>query len=497
MNNSESDLQREKNQKELEEKIQRRLTGQEEIPKRINGGSIKPISIAFPPCSDVLLSNIKDADDTPREDDITKYFDEYFIFKRCSVINDDSKLAQLSKLNNLDENLLSLTSKLLSTRSTDKSPSLKWPSPLCLPPSIVSVEGIRRLLMEHSINLENLPDEIDFSTTPLKDKIKYENQLLIFTGFMSVEERDLLLGLSNDHLYQDAINKLFRNSQKIRRLFIADLVWLFYFERMGLFKILGVILDDFAIKGKYPLANDDLTAIILEAMVRQTKMGMSSTVRDRNSSYRRCIGWNSESGSKLSMDTTVNTGFNTLFHKFIQNSLEYYKYRRLADVIEKGAPPSVATLITVGDTIDILKKAFRPFSYGRNYSNTLSGIVWTIAAMDLVKRIRTILGIPQTLSAPHEFIPAAYDILVLGRPITPSETNRYLIHKECGEYARDILLDLEVLDYKDTRREGELQIWLDLVESKIEGYRTAYRILTGVDIGMPQTPGTPKIDQAV
>ena len=61
----------------------------------------------------------------------------------------------------------------------------------------------------------------------------------------------------------------------IRRLFIADLVWLFYFDRLGIFQILGKILDDFAIKGQLPISNgsifnrgkDDLIALVLEAMV--------------------------------------------------------------------------------------------------------------------------------------------------------------------------------------------------------------------------------------
>ncbi len=72
--------------------------------------------------------------------------------------------------------------------------------------------------------------------------------------------------------------------QLVKRLFIADLVWLFYFDRMGIFKILGAILDDYAIKGKLPISNipttsqateskNDLIVIVLEAMTRKTKMG--------------------------------------------------------------------------------------------------------------------------------------------------------------------------------------------------------------------------------
>ena len=30
---------------------------------------------------------------------------------------------------------------------------------------------------------------------------------------------------------------------------------------------------------------------------------------------------------------------------------------------------------------------------------------------------------------------------------------------------------------------GTLDRWLDTVESKIEGYRSAYRLITGIDLG--------------
>ena len=47
-------------------------------------------------------------------------------------------------------------------------------------------------------------------------------------------------------------------SPRIRRLFVGDLVWLFFFERMGIFRILGVILDDFATRGRLPISNGSL-----------------------------------------------------------------------------------------------------------------------------------------------------------------------------------------------------------------------------------------------
>ena len=104
--------------------------------------------------------------------------------------------------------------------------------------------------------------------------------------------------------------KVISPTDRIKRLFIGDLVWLFYFDRMGIFKILGALLDDFASKGKFPIdisnPKNELTSIILEAMVRQTKTGLSSTVRDRDGTYRRAVGWMSESGRKLGLDSLSN-----------------------------------------------------------------------------------------------------------------------------------------------------------------------------------------------
>lgn len=291
-------------------------------------------------------------------------------------------------------------------------------------------------------------------------------------------------------------------TDRIKRLFVGDLMWLFYFDRMGIFKILGALLDDFASKGRFPTdisdPNNELTAIILEAMVRQTKTGLSSTVRDRDSTYRRAIGWTSESGRKLGIDSQTNNAFNNLFYKFIQNALIYYNDRRLATAIQgtaANAKPSTQTLVSIGNTMILLKRAFEPFLYGRNYYNTLSGIVWTIATIDLVKNLRGSLGIPAAYEQPYEFIPAAYDILVAKRPITPAEENSYELHKTCAENGRDLLLDIEVLtetEMKDTSETGPLSTWLNLVENRVEAYRTAYRSLTGVDLG---EKGTPRIEQ--
>ena len=288
----------------------------------------------------------------------------------------------------------------------------------------------------------------------------------------------------------------------IRRLFVGDVVWLFYYERMGIQQILGAILDAFATTGRLPISNgsleastvkDDIVALILEVMVRQTKMGLSSSVRDRGALYRTTIGWESAPSRGLGLDTELNTGFSTLFHRFIYNALEFYRDKRLAIAIQSTTTPraSAATLVTISDTIDLLKKRFEAFDYGRNYYNTLAGIVWTIAGMSVIRELRNTLGIPTAaLENPYEYIPAAYDLLVLRRPFTRSEMSRYDTHRACAVNARHILLDLEVLRHSDqaTNPPGELDRWLEQIESKVEAYRTAYRNLTGVDLGASPTP---------
>ncbi len=112
----------------------------------------------------------------------------------------------------------------------------------------------------------------------------------------------------------------------------------------------------------------------------------------------------------------------------------------------------------------------------------------------MIREMRTTLGIPPEYDKPYEFIPAAYDALVNSGKTRSSESNRYNLHRDCANNARDILLDLEVVNQEEFNSDGELEVWIDLIEGKVEGYRTAYRNLTGIDLG---DAGTPKIEQQV
>jgi hypothetical protein len=90
------------------------------------------------------------------------------------------------------------------------------------------------------------------------------------------------------------------------------------------------------------------------------------------------------------------------------------------------------------------------------------------------------------------YILAAYDLLVLDFAPTQTDVNRYEASKDCAELGRNLLLDIEVLDERDTAQNGELERWLAQVEGDIEGYRKAHRELTGVGLA---ALGTPAIEQ--
>ena len=273
----------------------------------------------------------------------------------------------------------------------------------------------------------------------------------------------------------------------IKRIFVGDLVWLFYFERMGIFKILGVILDDYATRGKYPLArNHAEVGIVLEGMIREMKAGVSSAVRDRDSSYRRALGWTSDVGNKLGSTSVVNAAFNNLFNELVQSALTYYRDRRLANAINavNTGAPSVATRVQIAETIRKLKTAFDAFTYGRNYTNTLNGIVWAIAGLGVIDTLRPDLGIPTAYDTPSEFVTAAYDLLVAGGAAASGEINRFDAHERCAVNGRNLLLDVQgLIGFDPNVDETLVEAWLNAVEGSFETYRTAYRSLTGIDLG--------------
>ena len=298
-----------------------------------------------------------------------------------------------------------------------------------------------------------------------------------------------------------------RAGYKLKRLFIGDIVWLFFYERMGVFQILKALLRDYSYEGKYPIPLGDFTdpvqsqiAIILENMVREYKIGLNSSVKDRDSLYRQVLGWTSREGRRLGLQTFVNSEFNAQFHAFIRRALRYYRDKSIAVAIRGTVTPgaaeaSVETLTSIAESIERLRQTFDRYNYNRNYNNTLSGIVWVLAALSLISHIKNKIGIPDNFTKPYQYIPAIYDLIVSDKEEMKSNANRYDAHKACAQAGRDILIEIEIDPNltSNTKTGGYLDTWLGRMEEKIEKYRTEYKNLMKIDL---KNADEQKIEQA-
>ncbi len=273
-------------------------------------------------------------------------------------------------------------------------------------------------------------------------------------------------------------------------LTVGALIWLYYYERMGIFKILGALMDDYNYRGKYTISgsrkDNKGTAItyslLMDMICTLYRTGMSSNQRDRICTYQRVLGVTIE--NNLGIDSEKNVGFMQTFSKLMDYMLEYYKAKQLSQAIRSQTGDvvprsSVATQTSIRDTMNLLKQQFEPMQYGRNQINTFLGIVTVHATLCLVNLLRKEIGIPDQYEKPEEFIPAAYDILVAKpqRPLTLNETNRFIVFDNCASYGYRLLTDIEIADINllSTIAVGStLDIWLNDVEGLVEGYRNAY-----------------------
>jgi hypothetical protein len=270
-------------------------------------------------------------------------------------------------------------------------------------------------------------------------------------------------------------------------LTVGAVMWLYYYERMGIFKILGALLDDYNYRGKYtisgrrsPPSTGTEYSNLMDMICTLHRTGISSNLRDRICLYQRVLGVSIE--NNLGVESERNSGFMNTFNRLIEYMLEYYKTKQLAQAIQTQAGTiqprsSVATQTSIRDTISVLKQHFEPLQYGRNLINTFLGIATVHATLCLVNMLKAEIGIPAQYEKPEEFIPAAYDILVAKRSHTLNAANRFIIYDNCASYGYRLLTDIETIDLDKltTIATGStLDTWLNDVEGVVEGYRNAY-----------------------
>ena len=272
----------------------------------------------------------------------------------------------------------------------------------------------------------------------------------------------------------------------LESLTVGAVIWLYFYERMGIFKILGALLDDYNYRGKYTISGDRANEYsrLMDMISTLHRAGLSSNLRDRICLYQRVLGVSIE--NNLGIESERNTGFMNTFNKLIDYMLEYYKTKQLAQAIQAQAQTgttqpqprsSVATQTSIRDTITVLKQHFEPLQYGRNQINTFLGIATVHATLCLVNMLKSEIGIPTQYNTPEEFIPAAYDILVAKRALKLNESNRFIIYDNCASYGYRLLTDIETINLNkltNIATGSTLDTWLNDIEGLVEGYRNAY-----------------------
>lgn len=272
----------------------------------------------------------------------------------------------------------------------------------------------------------------------------------------------------------------------VKGLTVGSVLWLYYYERMGIFKILGALMDDYNYRGKFPISGKrDLSyQPLMDSICTLYRLGIGSNIRDRICVYQRVLGVSIESQSDIQSER--NDPFMKLFNKLLNHMLDFYKAKQLAQAIQSaGTGPltdnvrsSVATQTSIRDTMQVLQQQFEKLEYGRNQINTMLGISLVYSTICLLKLLKSEIGIPAQYDSPEEYIPAAYDILVLKRQPTFSENNRYTIYDNCASYGYRLLTDIQLANMQNFRvsaTNSALDIWLNDVEGWVEGYVNAYK----------------------
>jgi len=268
-------------------------------------------------------------------------------------------------------------------------------------------------------------------------------------------------------------------------LTVGAVYWLYNYERMGIFKILGVLLDDYNYKGQYTISgnridNKGLTnpySTLIDLISTLNRLGISSNLRDRISTYQRVLGITI--GNNLGIESERNIGLMQTFATLNNYMLQYYADKRLATAIQTGGTSrsSVATQTSIKDTLTLFQQQLEPFQYGRNQINTFLGIATVHATLCLLYMLRKEIGIPDQYEAPDEFVQAAYEILVLKRTAMINEKNRFVLYDNCASYGYRLFTDFELLNVDEfdisSDTNSTFNQFLDDSESKVEGLRNA------------------------
>lgn len=278
-------------------------------------------------------------------------------------------------------------------------------------------------------------------------------------------------------------------------LTVGAVYWLYNYERMGVFKILGVLLDDYNYKGQYTISGNRIDnkglanrySVLMDLISTLHRVGISSNLRDRVSTYQRVLGMTID--NNLSIESERNIGLMPTFATLNTYMLQYYADKRLATAIQTGgiSRSSVATQTSIKDTLTLFQQQLEPFQYGRNQINTFLGIATVHATLCLLYMLRKEIGIPDQYEAADEFVQSAYEILVLKRTAMINEKNRFVLYDNCASYGYQLFTDFEMLNVAELNISSDpnstFNRFLDDSESKVEGLKNALGSLPEGGVG--------------
>lgn len=305
---------------------------------------------------------------------------------------------------------------------------------------------------------------------------------------------------------EDGTTEIFDTTLKLdTEINFGSVLWLYYYEKMGIFEILKVLMNDYNYSGKLPISSKsevnttDTTfqySVLMDVLSTLYRLGIGSNLLDRKALYQRVLGvtyytLNETNGNGGLIATEKNEGFMRNFNKLIGYMLDFFRDKQLAQAIRdtnnQNIQSSVATQTAIRDTIQVLQKNFEVFEYGRNRTNTFIGIATVFATICLLRMLKDEIGVPRQFNNPHEFIPAAYDILVTKTAVTQSESNRFTIFDNCASYGFRLLADIEMIDpalINPVSIGSVLDAWLNDIEGNVEGYNNAVKSISETERSM-------------